>query len=105
MGDNLNKMLRENKQIIQSVADSSREISSESESLHTTTIELSENYNKVEDAIKTINEEVMTTSAAIEELNASVEEVNAALDVLVDEADNSYKISSDIKYRVKKNRN
>lgn len=101
MGDNLNKMLRENKQIIQSVADSSREISSESESLHTTTIELSENYNKVEDAIKTINEEVMTTSAAIEELNASVEEVNAALDVLVDEADNSYKISSDIKYRVK----
>ena len=102
MGDNLNKMLRENKQIIQSVADSSREISSESESLHTTTIELSENYNKVEDAIKTINEEVMTTSAAIEELNASVEEVNAALDVLVDEADNSYKISSDIKYRVKK---
>ena len=33
MGDNLNKMLRENKQIIQSVADSSREISSESESL------------------------------------------------------------------------
>lgn len=44
----------------------------------------------------------MTTSAAIEELNASVEEVNAALDVLVDEADNSYKISSDIKYRVKK---
>ncbi|MBO1690701.1 HAMP domain-containing protein, partial [Akkermansia sp. GGCC_0220] len=37
MGDNLNKMLRENKQIIQSVADSSREISSESESLHTTT--------------------------------------------------------------------
>ena len=101
MGDNLNKMLRENKQIIKSVADSSREISSESESLHTTTIELSENYNKVEDAIKTINEEVMTTSAAIEELNASVEEVNAALDVLVDEADNSYKISSDIKYRVK----
>ncbi|WP_242976170.1 methyl-accepting chemotaxis protein [Clostridium butyricum] len=101
MGDNLNKMLRENKQIIQSVADSSREISSESESLHTTTIELSENYNKVEDAIKTINEEVMTTSAAIEELNASVEEVNVALDVLVDEADNSYKISSDIKYRVK----
>lgn len=101
MGNNLNKMFRENKKIIKNISDSSKEISLESEILNTTTINLSENYNKVEEAIKTINEEVMTTSAAIEELNASVEEVNAALDVLVDEADNSYKISSNIKNRVK----
>ncbi|MDO5517768.1 MAG: cache domain-containing protein, partial [Clostridium sp.] len=66
MGNNLNKMLNENKMIIQNIASGSESITSSSDKLSDETIKLSKNYIKVEDSVKSINEEVMSTSAAIE---------------------------------------
>lgn len=102
MGINLNKMLIENKQIIEKIALSSDNIKSSSDNLNHETFSLSKNYNMVENSIRSINEEVMSTSAAIEELNASVEEVSSSIDILVGEANESYNMAIDIKERVEK---
>ncbi|HCW54034.1 MAG TPA: methyl-accepting chemotaxis protein, partial [Clostridium sp.] len=102
MGNNLNKMLNENKHMIENIAKGSESITTNSDELSAETVKLSKNYIKVEESIKFINEEVMSTSAAIEELNASVEEVNNSIEVLVEEAEESYNMSSDIKARVEK---
>lgn len=100
MGENLNKMLNDNKNVIKNIAEGSEKLDNSSEILKDTTVKLSASYNNVGISVKKINEEMMNTSAATEELNASVEEVNSSINLLVKETDNSHDIAYDMKTRV-----
>lgn len=99
MGQALNKMLRQNKSVIQTIREESDEISIISKELEDTTVNLTTNFDKIETALKSINEDMMSSSAATEEVNASVEEVNASINILTQETSHSYDMAITIKER------
>lgn len=99
MGEALNKMMIQNKSVIQTIKEEAKEISNVSLELGNTTVNLSTNFSKIEDAIKGINEDMMSSSAASEEVNASVEEVSASINVLTQETSNSNSMAIAIKER------
>ena len=99
MGQALNKMLRQNKSVIQTIRGESDEISIISKELEDTTVNLTTNFDKIETALKSINEDMMSSSAATEEVNASVEEVNASINILTQETSHSYDMAITIKER------
>jgi len=99
MGNALNKMFLENKSIIKTIATEATEVSNVSEELDKTVINLTNNFRKIEEAMKEINEDMMSSSAASEEVNASVEEVNASINYLAEELGKSHEMAIAIKER------
>lgn len=99
MGEALNKMMLQNKSVIQTISEEAKEVGNVSIELNHTTENLTNNFDKIEGAIKSINEDMMSSSAATEEVNASVEEVNASINILTQETNNSSQMSAAIKER------
>ncbi len=99
MGSALNHMLAANTSMIKMIVKDSSQINHASEVLKDSTDQLAHNYQRMESAIKEINENIMSTGAATEEVNASVEEVNASIIYLSQEITKSYDMSVDIKKR------
>ncbi|MDF2540724.1 MAG: rane assosiated methyl-accepting chemotaxis protein with hamp domain [Herbinix sp.] len=99
MGQALNKMLVQNKSVIHMILEQSKNITIVSRQMEDTTNHLTVNYDTIEDAIKSINEDMMSSSAATEEVNASVEEVNASINILSQETADSYDMATAIKGR------
>ena len=90
LGDALNKMLRNNKEIITKITTGSNKISQNSDSLNETATTLSNEFHTIETAMSEINEAMMNASATTEEINASVEEVNSSVSILTNETAESY---------------
>lgn len=99
LGEALNKMMLQNKSVIQTITEESKDIHEVSFELEHTTLNLTNNFDKIEGAIKSINEDMMSSSAATEEVNASVEEVNASINILAQETNNSNEMTVAIKER------
>jgi methyl-accepting chemotaxis protein len=99
MAEVLNRMLTQNKIIIKTIAGDSEKVTTVSKDLEKTTNQLSNNFDVIENAMRTINEDMMSSSAAAEEVNASSEEVNASISFLVEETNKSYEMATDIKER------
>lgn len=99
MGEALNKMMVENKQVIKTIAAGATQVTQASEKLDETTLQLVDNFGKIESAVKDINEDMMSSSAATQEVNASVEEVNASVTFLAQETSKSHEMANTIKLR------
>lgn len=95
----LNRMLSENKTVIQTIALGSSEIRGAGQALEDTIVHLATSFQTTEEAIRSINEDMMSSSAATEEVNASVEEVNASINVLTQETGKSTDMALAVKER------
>ncbi|NFO13753.1 methyl-accepting chemotaxis protein [Clostridium botulinum] len=99
MSNSLNKMLLENKNMIQEISDDANKVNSITESLNKSTESLVENYKVIKDSVKNISESMLNSSATTEEVNASVEEVNSSISLLSQETIKSHDMAKDIKVR------
>ncbi|WP_315081272.1 methyl-accepting chemotaxis protein [uncultured Clostridium sp.] len=99
MSESLNKMLLENKNMIQEISDDANKVNSITENLNKSTESLVENYKVIKDSVKNISESMLNSSATTEEVNASVEEVNSSISLLSQETIRSHDMAKDIKVR------
>ena len=99
MGNSLNEMYQNNKDVIQSISKHSDDITDSSNLLNDSSTQLQQQFNDIQNYMTQINEAMMTASAATEEVNASTEEVNASVSILASETENSLHVSDKIKQR------
>lgn len=99
MGDSLNEMFGNNRDIISNISDHSTDIMSASAKLRDASDMLLNEFTEIHDNMVQINDAMSSTSAATEEVNASVEEVNASVVLLASETDESLNLSNDIRQR------
>ncbi|SHO45817.1 methyl-accepting chemotaxis protein [Anaerocolumna xylanovorans] len=92
----LNKMLTDNKAVIQSIAGGASGISNAGESLEVVVHKLTEQFQSINTSIRDINEVMMSSSASTEEVNASVEEVHSSIDVLTQETETGKDLAENI---------
>ena len=82
----LNKAQQNVRELINSIAEKSKDIDSSSRNLEVSINEISENFNEVNEATKNINIGIQENSALSEEIFASVEEVDSSVTVLATKA-------------------
>ncbi|WP_167959116.1 methyl-accepting chemotaxis protein [Anaerosporobacter faecicola] len=99
MGNSLNEMYASNKYVIKNIAEHADEINDSSINLNKSANELLEQFSRIENYMREVNEAMMSTSASTEEVNASTEEVNASVGVLATEIQKSKDMSGEIKQR------
>lgn len=99
MSESVNTMYRNNKTVISKISEHSEILDSAAEDLSAAATELEAQFEQIKQLMTGVNSNMMSTSAATEEVNASVEEVNSAINVLVGEAEQSEKLSGEIKQR------
>ena len=99
MGNSLNEMYQNNKDVIRNISIHSSDITNSSNLLRDSSTQLQQQFTEIENYMSQINEAMMTASAATEEVNASTEEVNASVFVLASETENSLQVSDEIKQR------
>lgn len=92
----LNKMLTDNRGVIQSIAGGANGITNAGESLEVVVHKLTEQFQSINTAIRDINEVMMSSSASTEEVNASVEEVHSSIDVLTQETEAGKELAENI---------
>jgi Methyl-accepting chemotaxis protein len=99
MGQALNIMFQDNRNIIKTIAEDSHRLDESSEAFSRTVQNLVKKFKQIEDAIRSINGDMMNSSAATQEVTASTEEVNASVSLLVQETLESKNMALDIKDR------
>ncbi|SFR80269.1 methyl-accepting chemotaxis protein [Anaeromicropila populeti] len=101
LGESLNVMYGNNKQVIKNIAGHAAEMNTSSGRLYESATELIQQFKNIEGYMGQVNEAMMSASAATEEVNASVEEVNASVSVLTVETEKSKAMSDEIRQRAK----
>lgn len=99
MGNSLNEMFDNNKDVISNISDRSSNIMTASAKLKTASETLLNEFSEIQDSMTHINDAMSSSSAATEEVNASVEEVNASVMVLASETEESLKLTNEIRER------
>jgi len=94
MGDALNEMYRNNRNIIANISEEAGNINDASSTLSAMSEELSAEFGRIQDNMVSVNEAMMNSSAATEQVSASVTEVNNSVTRLADETD---RISEEVK--------
>lgn len=99
MGNSLNEMFNQNRDVIQKIAEYSSYIMESSTKLKDSSNTLLDEFTGIQQYMKRINEDMTTTSAATEEVNASTQEVNASVNILTTETESCLKMTDEIKQR------
>lgn len=95
----LNKSIDNMKAVIESVIESSQDISSASEELYATIEEMTSTMETIDQSSEQINVDIQETSNTAEETAACIEEVNSSIEILVNKATEGTNNSIDIKHR------
>ena len=101
LGNAINKMFRQTKQVLNTISEHSGSMDESSKTLGASADKLTEGMNAIQQNMSSISEAMMNASSATEEVNASVENVGAAVNVLSNEAANGLKQAEDIRARAK----
>jgi len=99
MSTSMNTMYSSNKDVIKTIAIHSENIGNSSYKLNESTGMLKEEFLRIENIIKIVNEDMISTSASTEEVSASAENVTSLISVLADETIKSASMADAIKNR------
>ena len=99
MGDSLNRMYRNNKEVIKGISIHASDIDGSSEKLSEAAKKLLDQFEGIQKFLAHANEEMMNVSAATEEVNASAEEVNSNISILSNEIEKSMEMAKEIRGR------
>jgi len=99
MGDSLNKMYNNNKEVISGISVHAWDIDGSSEKLSEAANKLLDQSEEIQKFLARANEEMMNVSAATEEVNASAEEVNSNVFILSNEIEKSMEKAKEIRGR------
>lgn len=99
MGTSMNVMYTNNKNVIKTISDHSKDIRSSSCLLNESTELLKNKFDAIESITKMVNEDMITTSASTQEVSASVESATNLVSILAEETVKSAKMADDIKNR------
>lgn len=99
MGQSLNLMYQNNKEVIQHISDHAIIIDDSSEKLTDASNKLLDDFTQIQNSMNLINEATLNSSAATQQVNASVEEVAASVNVLTQETIDNKHVSTSIKKR------
>ena len=99
MSTSMNHMYSSNKDVIKTIAIHSENIGNSSFNLNESTEKLKEEFMKISNIIKVVNEDMISTSASTEEVSASAENVTSLISVLADETVKSASMADAIKNR------
>ncbi|MCR5791621.1 MAG: methyl-accepting chemotaxis protein [Lachnospiraceae bacterium] len=102
MGESLNAMYNNNKDIIYSLSIQASEITDSGRKLRSSSGMLHEKFNEILSYMNTVNEAMTNNSAATEEINASTEEVLSNVNLLTSEANKNSDFSKEIKGKTAK---
>lgn len=99
MGQSLNEMYGNNKDIISKISGHAKLLSDSSIELKRSVEELKKDYEMIESLMNQVNSDMTSSSAATEEVNAAVEEVNSSVNMLASETEKSLELAGEIKKR------
>lgn len=102
MGNALNKMYGNNKELIAEIVKDAKAMEEASATLFRSSGELSEKFGSIAKYMDGVNSDMMSASAATEEVNASTQEVNASVSMLTEQTENSREMTVEIKRRAEK---
>lgn len=101
LGNAINRMYRQTKNVIKMISDHSGSMSESSSTLGTSADKLNARMDIIQQKMSSINEAMMNASSATEEVNASVDSVSEAANVLSGEATHALKQAEEIRVRAK----
>ncbi len=99
LGNAINKMFRQTKQVLHTISEHSGNMKESSEVLGSSAGKLSEGMSTIQDNMRSISEAMMNASSATEEVNASVEDVSNSVSVLSSEAASGLQQAESIRIR------
>ncbi len=99
LGNAINKMFRQTKQVLHTISEHSGSMKDSSEILGTSAEKLSAGMGTIQDNMRSISDAMMNASSATEEVNASVEDVSTSVNVLSKEAAGGLQQAEDIRLR------
>ena len=99
MGQSLNEMYGNNKDMISKISGHAKLLSDSSIELKRSVEELKKDYEMIESLMNQVNSDMTSSSAATEEVNAAVEEVNSSVNMLASETEKSLELAGEIKKR------
>ena len=99
MGQSLNEMYGNNKDMISKISGHAKLLSDSSIELKRSVEELKRDYEMIESLMNQVNSDMTSSSAATEEVNAAVEEVNSSVNMLASETEKSLELAGEIKKR------
>ena len=102
MGDSLNLMFDNNKDVITNIKYRTMEIDGASERLRDAANILSDKFGEIQKFMNDVNTAMLSTSAATQEVNASTEEVLSNVNLLASESGKSMQMAREIKSRANK---
>lgn len=97
MGNYLNKMADDMKEIIQAILANTSGMSASSEELSATTEELSAKYELINSSVEKINTSISESSKSAGEVSSTIQEINTTIDKLTGETRSGKDLSSSIK--------
>ncbi len=106
MGNSLNEMYGNNRNMISNISQHAAEINTSSERLNDSAAHLKNEFDSITRYMSQVNDAVLGTSSSTEELYASVEQITASADRLAEETEHSLGLAHEIHNRaadVKKN--
>lgn len=99
MGQSLNSMYGNNKDMIGRISGHAQLLNESSTELKDSAHKLQQEFRNIEELMNHVNNDMTSSCAAAEEVNASVEEVNSSINLLADETEKSLRLSGEIKDR------
>lgn len=95
MGQSLNEMYGNNKDMISKISGHAKLLSDSSIELKRSVEELKKDYEMIESLMNQVNSDMTSSSAATEEVNAAVEEVNSSVNMLASETEKSLELAGE----------
>ncbi len=97
--NSLNKMLMDNRTVIQEIAEGAEGMKDSGDTLDTVVHRLTEQFQSINTSIRDISEVMMSSSASTEEVSASVEEVHSSINILTIETMSGKELAGNIQVR------
>ncbi|WOO37144.1 methyl-accepting chemotaxis protein [Anaerocolumna sp. AGMB13020] len=97
--NSLNKMLMDNRTVIQEIAVGAEGIKHSGNTLDTVVHKLTEQFHNINTSIRDISEVMMSSSASTEEVSASVEEVHSSINMLTFQTMSGKELAGNIQAR------
>ena len=99
MGNSLNEMYENNKNLIHSISSHAAEINASSEELNESAVHLKQEFDSITKYMSQVNDAILGSSSATEQLYASMDQVNESTNALAGETGGSLQMAREIRKR------
>lgn len=99
MGNSLNEMYENNKNLIHSISSHAAKINASSEELNESAVHLKQEFDSITKYMSQVNDAILGSSSATEQLYASMDQVNESTNALAGETGGSLQMAREIRKR------